>query len=430
MLKTRLTHLFSGQIAKATVRTTGVLVLRLLVQAGTLLIVARMLGAAHFGAFSGIVALAVLLGSLSTLGTHLVLLGEVSKEHLRRHAVLPYALPTTLLASGLLFLIYVPLGSWLLNQTGIGLEIILAIGAAELLLQPLITLASVEHQAHGHIARSQLLMTLPLGLRLLVATSLWATHPQNPLHFFAAGYLLATGLAVFFSVWHLPEPWPKILAWRLPTKDEIKQATSFAVNTLTALGPGEIDKALAVKLMPLNSAGLYSASIRIVSAAVLPIMAMLMTAMPRLFKIAAEENDNKIGLIKKIFNTTFLAGILLSGVAFILAPTIAVFFGKDFSSSSQIIRYATFLIPILALRMAAGTILMTQNKPLSRSGIELLGIITLSALAYILAPKYFITGMIMALLGSETVMAISGWLLVMRNLRQNKKIHKTQPTKQ
>ena len=61
-----------GPIARGTIRTSFVLGLRLLVQADMLLIVARMLGPHQFGAFAGVAALAVILGTLLTFGIHLV----------------------------------------------------------------------------------------------------------------------------------------------------------------------------------------------------------------------------------------------------------------------------------------------------------------------------------------------------------------------
>ncbi|MGH8403185.1 MAG: lipopolysaccharide biosynthesis protein, partial [Gammaproteobacteria bacterium] len=58
-----------GPIARGTIRTGIVLGLRLLVQAGTLLLVARLLGPREYGAFAGVAALAVMLGTLATFGT-------------------------------------------------------------------------------------------------------------------------------------------------------------------------------------------------------------------------------------------------------------------------------------------------------------------------------------------------------------------------
>ncbi|MDE2175848.1 MAG: oligosaccharide flippase family protein, partial [Betaproteobacteria bacterium] len=101
----------AGPIAGATLRTSAVLGLRLFAQACTLLLVARMLGPHNFGAFAGVAALAVMLGTLSTFGTHIVLLAEVSRDPQRRAGVLPFALSTTLICGSLLFALYLLLAT-------------------------------------------------------------------------------------------------------------------------------------------------------------------------------------------------------------------------------------------------------------------------------------------------------------------------------
>ena len=109
-----------GPIARSTLRTSAVLGLRLLIQAGTLLVIARMLGPDQYAAFAGIAALAVLLGTFSTFGTHLVLFAEVAKDPERRSHVLSYAVPTTLITGSILFFVYI--ASYLLFFQNIGLS--------------------------------------------------------------------------------------------------------------------------------------------------------------------------------------------------------------------------------------------------------------------------------------------------------------------
>ena len=89
--------MLNGPIARATIRTSFVLGLRLIVQAGTLLLVARMLGPEQFGAFAGVAALAMLLGVLASFGTTWILLSELTNSLKQRSPVLAYALPTTLI---------------------------------------------------------------------------------------------------------------------------------------------------------------------------------------------------------------------------------------------------------------------------------------------------------------------------------------------
>lgn len=409
-------RLFAGPVAKATVSTSGVLGLRLMVQAGTLLIVARILGAAGFGAYSGMAALAVLLGTLVTFGTHLVLLGEASKDPVHRHEVLPYALPTTLLMGGLLFVTYLILASWVMHQAGIGITIVLAIGAAELLLQPLIMLASTELQAHGYIARSQLLMTLPLGLRLLIAIGVWVIQPQEPLTLFALGYLLVTGLAVGVAVWHLPEPWPKIREWRFASKEELKQSAGYAVLNLTALGPSELDKTLAVKLMPLGAVGVYAVGTRIVGALVLPVMAMLLAALPRLFR-ESPSATNGSRLVHGLFWVALFYGVFAGLGLWLMSPFFAFLFGNSYQDLKQVLPLLALVVPGLTLRFAAGSILMSKGKPWRRVAFELLGMAVLVIFALLLVPVLPTSGMPLALAVAEWAMALSGWWLVLTTLR-------------
>lgn len=108
-------------IARSTLHTSIVLGLaRSLIQAGTLLIIARMLGPSQYAAFAGMAALAVLLGTFSTFGTHLVLFAEVAKDPKQRSHVLSYAVPTTLITGSILFFVYIT--SYLLFFQNIGLS--------------------------------------------------------------------------------------------------------------------------------------------------------------------------------------------------------------------------------------------------------------------------------------------------------------------
>src|SRR5690606_26276479 len=117
-----------GPIAQGALRTSLVLFVRLLVQAGALLLVARLLGSHEFGAFAAVAALAVLFGTMSTLGTHLVLLGQVSKDPRRSAEVLSYAVPTTVVCGSLLLIPYLVICFLAWHQAGIAFSVFIMIG--------------------------------------------------------------------------------------------------------------------------------------------------------------------------------------------------------------------------------------------------------------------------------------------------------------
>jgi O-antigen/teichoic acid export membrane protein len=401
-----------GPIARGTMRTTFVLGLRLPVQAGTLLLVARMLGPHQFGAFAGVAALAVLLGTLSTFGTHLVLLAEVSKNPARREKVLPYAVPTTLLTGCALLAIYLTVCVLALQDAGVSLRVLLLVGSAELLLQPLITLCASEQQGLGRIAWSQILTTLPMLLRLVAATVVFASDAGNPLDAYAWGYVLASLVALWVVLATLPASWPLPNKWRLPAPAVLQGAAGYAALNITAAGPAELDKTLAAKLLPLEAAGVYAAAARVVGAAIMPINAMTTSALPRLFREGQTRTKSTISLLRWMFGTSFAYGLLIAMALLAAAPLFDLIFGTKYRDIAHVIRWLCLATPGIALRRVAGSILMAVNRPWARFGFEASGLAVLTITSVFATAQLGAIGMPIALCASESVMAALGIFLV------------------
>lgn len=407
----------TGPIARGTIRTTFVLGLYLLVQAGTLLLVARMLGPHQFGAFAGIASLAVLLGSVATFGTHIVLLGEVAKEPTRRERVLAYAIPTTLACGGALLAAYLAGCILVLRIASIPWTALLAVGITELLLQPLFSLAVHEHQGIGRVARSQLLRLLPLVLRLAAAGSIVATHARNPLVAYAYLYPLLSLLALAASIRWFGPPWPSIRLWRLPRTTELREASGYAALAITASGPGELDKTLAAKLLPLDAAGLYSVGARIVAVTTLPINAMLVSALPRLFREGRDKPERTRHLLLWILGAAILYIVVITAILWIVAPAFQWIFGTKFHELGHTIRWLCLAAPGLALRMIAGTTMMALGRPWIRVGFEVAGIVVLIVTGLILTVRFGALGMPLALACSEWTMAAAGIALILGHVK-------------
>ncbi|MBN8947382.1 MAG: oligosaccharide flippase family protein [Rhodanobacter sp.] len=402
----------SGPIARGTIRTSFVLGLRLITQAGSLLIVARMLGPERFGAFAGIAALAVLLGTLSTFGTHLVLLGEVSRNPHSRNKVLRYAVPSTLLCGSTLLTIFLLTCSFVLHEAGIAFSVLLAIGIAEMWLQPLFTFPATEHLALGRIARSQLLATLPLALRLLAAASVALLHPTDLLTAYGYGYLLASLIALAVATVTMPGHWPRLKSWRLPTKGELYGTTGYAVLNVTAAGPTELDKTLATSLLLPSSAGVYAVGTRVIGAVTLPVIAMMLASLPRLFREGRDEPNRTARLLRWIFGAALAYSIALAVAVWLSAPVFVWLFGAKYQGLQDTIRWLTPVVPGMALRMAAGNVLMALGKPWMRVSFEITGLVILMVAALALITNLGAIGMTFALICSEWAMAIVGGALV------------------
>lgn len=397
-----------GPIARGTIRTTFVLGLRLFVQSGTLLIVARMLGPQQFGAFAGISALAVILGTLSTFGTHIVLIERVSLDHSTRRDILAYAIPTTMVCGGLLFGIYLLVALLALPEIGITSGMLVIIGITELLLQPLYSIPIAGRLAAGQVARSQSMHIFPLALRLVTAVSVFAWAPANPLAVYLVGYLVATLVALVFATATTPDCWPSIRHWRLPDRRELRHAGGYAASTFTSNGPGELDKTMAAKLLPLAAAGLYSAGARVIGAATLPVAAMMLSAVPRLFREGRAQPGRTARLLRWVFGSTLAYSLVLAGVLWLLAPFFGWIFGPRYHGLDNMVRWLCPAVPGLALRLVAGTVLVTLDKPWLRVGYEIVGLLVLALAAYFLSTRIGEVGMPVALALSEWVMAAIG----------------------
>lgn len=404
--------MLNGPIARATIRTSFVLGLRLLVQAGTLLLVARMLGPADYGAFAAIAALAVLMGTFATFGTHLVLLAEVSKNPDQRQPVLAYAVPTTLISGSALFLLYLATGQFWLASTSVPLQVMACIGLTETLLLPLYQLPATEELALEKTARSQLLVIFPLALRMAVAGIVMLLAPTQPLALFAWLYLATALLALVCMKAYKHDSWLRFKHWKLPSRAELKYSAGYATLSLTAAGPSELDKMLAVKLLPLGVSGLYAAASRVIGAATLPVTALLLSALPRLFRQAGEHSAQSQRLNRWIYLSVLTYGMALAGVLWLAAPAVQWLFGSQYHGMDSMLRWLCLAVPGLVLRMTVANELMTSNRPWLRAAFEVFGMATLAIAAFTLYPQFGAKGMALALAVSEWGMVLAGMVFI------------------
>lgn len=406
-----------GPIAKATLQTSFVLVVRLLLQAGTILLIARLLGSEQFGIFAGIASLAVILGAFSTFGTHLVFLADISKKLSKRINVLSYAVPTTILNGCILFLAYLLIVYILFGNHADYLLLIFCIGFAEIILMPLLLFPAAEQLAKERIAFSQIITIYPLFLRFFAVLGIMLCTNINILNALAYSYLVVAILSLLTVKLLNNEVWVNFKLWKKPSYIQLKESSGYAVLALTATAPTEFDKMLAAKLLPLGVSGVYVVASRIIGAATLPVIALLLSAMPRLFREG--RNQSKIvqknsNLSKWIFIFVFIYSIVLMICLFFLSPIFELLFGIDYLGLSEMLRWMSLIIPGLALRIAAGSILMTQNFPWFRAGFEAGGVFCMLITSYIFIQLFGYLGMVYAIACSEWFMAIVGILMVIR----------------
>jgi len=404
--------MLKGPIALGTIRISFVLGLRLLIQAGTLLLVARMLGPEEFGFFAGVTALAVLLGTLSTFGTNIVFFRELAKDSAVRNELLAYIIPTTLSVGFSLLVVYLLISVLFITSLGFSVLLLLFIGLADVLLQPLFGLLAIEHHARGRVARAQLLYNMPLALRMLVAGLVFYFQFSDALFVYSAGYLFASLLSVTIAFLFLADPWPSFGQWRLPIRAELADACGYAASNFAKSGPAELDKALALTLLPLEFAGVYAAASRVVGALTMPVTAMTLSALPRLFREGqAVRYGNKLLLL--MYGATVIYTTLLAFILWLLAPRLAGLFGVSFHGVAEVVSVLAFAVPAISLRLVSGNIIVALGRPWVRVGYELFGLVLLLVFSVALVSGLGYQGMPYAIVLSEWFMAVAGFALLL-----------------
>lgn len=408
-----------GPIAKSTLRTSLILSLRLLIQAGTLLLVARILGPTSFGVFTGIGALAVLLGAFSTFGTHIILLKDYSENKKKDSRVLSYAFPTTLIFGSILFLLFLGLNYIFLDNLNVSMLVLISIGVSDIILLPFFLLSTIYFLAIGRTAFSQFLGLIPLLFRFFSAFIIICLELEESLEYFSLFYLITTFLSVIGIWFFFPETIVNFNKWKLPKKKHLKKSFGYAVLNLTSLGPTELDKILAVKLLPLGISGIYVAGSRVIGAAVLPVIALLLSALPRLFRESKDEIKNK-KLISWIFISVVVYGFILMTLIFVFSAVVEKMFGTKYIGIAEMLIWLSFVVPGLALRIAIGNILMTMNQPWFRALLELIGVVVLGFVVFILF-TFFRGGVVslaLSLVISEWLMAVLGAFFILWKIKK------------
>jgi O-antigen/teichoic acid export membrane protein len=407
-----------GQLARSSLRTTAMLCLRVGTQAATLILLSRLLAPSVYGAYAAAASLAIVLGTLPSLGSGYILLSRASVDRTSVAETWRYAWPLTCILGTILTLAYIRLGTYVTRDSPVSHAALIFLGVAELVFTPMTMLLSFTMQGCEKVATSQFLQWLPFLLRALAALTCFRLAPSDRLSAFTLLQLLASivsfGAALITTTRHVTLRWRP----RLMTREELRLGGSYAAMYLIAYNPSELDKIAAVRSLGDHAAGIYTAGSRILGAFAMPITGLMLAVQPRLFRHTQDThlyNKRLIRIIAALSLGWGLAGIMVFAA---LHPLVPWLLGSNYAQTGQLLPWLAITLPFLTLRMAAGGILLSLGRPLERLLFELTGALILIAGICFLSPIYQTAGLITSVIASEFCMAIVGWWRIRQNLRR------------
>ena len=392
---------------------------------GSVVVAARVLGTADFGAYSTASAFAVLLSIIATLGMIPLLVREMAQAPDRAPALLAAAHAVKTVSNALMLALLFVLARYVLDYPAPVVVAALLLGVAYAVGAYVENLAAWFQAAERMHVWTQAsaafgLVTGGLGLLLVLWTRSLAWFCAAPI----AGQLAA-------------------LAWllaRLPA--EVRRGARVeaaeALRLVRALAPFaaafvaltvyyKVDVLLLARWRDAAEVGLYAAAYKFVDVAHALALVVAGAVYPRLSRAAAAVNaatrradadggarDGARGRASpslprsaaRLSEWMLLATVPAAGVVFLVrAPLTVAIYGAAYADAAAVLGWLAAVLPALMLNILAGYILGAAGRMGQVAGAYVLATLANVAANAVLIPRYGAPGAAMAMLGSELLLA-------------------------
>lgn len=315
--------------------------LRMALQAGYFVGLARVLGASDFGVFLAVLVIATGLAPFSGWGLGAILVLRTARSASAYPDSLYRFLITQLVTAPVLIGLLLVVVRWWVPEAPLGLVILVAL--SELVVFKWTEIAGQVFQGHERLSGTATLFAIAAFGRLLAVGAL--ALGRGDLVEWGFFYFMATLLTAVIAVWMT------IRTFGPPAREEGASAllglgTFFALGTASKAAYTDIDKAILLRLAGDATAGIYGAAYKIVSVAFAPVQALLGAAAARLFRGGAKGVRGSFEASKSILPAALALGLISSAVLFFAAPLVPLVLGADYEEASIVVRWLS-PVPLL-----------------------------------------------------------------------------------
>ncbi|APZ43970.1 oligosaccharide flippase family protein [Acidihalobacter ferrooxydans] len=341
-----------GKLAKGTLAMTAGLGLRTLGQAAVFLIVARVLGVEAYGAYSAVLALAMVLGWFVGMGVSGVMLRDTARDAQvfeqawgRTLAALWITAPPALLLYGAL--------AWLLLPADIHWDVVMGFGVAEILFARVGHAAMQAYQGHERMGRAARMHLAPIVPRVaailpLVIGVVWLRAP-DPLFLWSVLYLIAAALAAVYALARLRQDFGLAFTpvWQGLGR-AMRDGWPYALGSASGKVYVDIDKLMLARLGGLEAAGVYSAAYRFVDMAAIPLAGLYGASVARFFRAGEQGVGSAARYALKLLPVPLAYAALTGAVFFVSADLLPWLLGADYAGAAEALRWLAWL-PLLSV---------------------------------------------------------------------------------
>lgn len=408
-----------GRLAWNTAHAGGWNAIRALLQAGSLILMARAFGAEGYGALAGSVALYITFAQFAGLGTGVALVRHLSREG-DLHGKLLATQRAYLFTSIALFLIVWPASVWLLGNT-LAASVLACLAAAEMIVAPTLLPLAYRYQAEERMSLAGSILTIAPLARIISLVAI-VTSGQHSIAAFAMIYLGCLIIAVAMTVWRL---WPRqhdSIRHHHPLMATIRAGLPYVISSVTGTANAELDKTIMLRVAGSVVSGHYAAASRVMQAALFPVNSLVLGTAPRWF--SRSRTEGPLAGSGWLFGATLLYSLPAAIAIWILAPLLPLILGGDFEDSVGLLRLLSPVIVTNALRQVVAMLLTTGDLQTARVQIESGAVIAALVAMLVLVPAFSAVGAVIALIGSDIVVVTLGLRALMHHNKRHTQLHR------
>lgn len=395
----------------------GSSMLRLAIQLGQFVLVARALGPTDYGLFAGLVGLCASLSAIAGWGAGTLYVRDVAKQGLEHDmGLLARSLwmfvPSSVLLAG------ATVAGVALLSNGMDLASIVAIIAADLIFGAFTQVVIRMLLAGDNFNRVAIAEFSFSGTRLLAAAIFFLAglhSAQAWADFYLGASIVSAGISLVLM--HGRQALFTRPTWR---GGEFRDGFAFAWGQGAQQARRNLDKPLALVALGPELAGVFAAASRFVEAALLPMFSMLRVTQRRFFAAAADG----WGEIRRFLLTMLplVAGMGLAlAVALVgLAFTVQWLLGPQYAGTAPILVALALLPGLNGAAAVASDALSARNRQSVRLFVETAGCGLKALLCLALGAAFGMPGFLAGLIATDVIVAI---VLLTMALR-----HRAEPT--
>ena len=410
-IKTKIAQFASKSLFKDTSWLLFARLINVLVQATYFIILARTLGAEHYGSFIGITALASLLFPFISLGSDDILVKEVSVNP----TVFPSYWGNTLLIlliNSISVTMLLLLLSRIIFPDDISLITVAFLLIADLLGLGLQEASNKSMRSIGLVDKAAVLIVLnTVGKLLAVLCLIVFINDSNILAnvnveswsilYFVSS--ISVGLLAILATNKMVGK-PRLNLSRI--RSDLAQGIYFSIGMSANNINNNIDKTMLTSMATLDATGVYGSAYRFINIGDVPMIAMFNASYPKFFQQGALGWESCLNFARKLLPIILIYGVASFAAFQVFAPIVPQILGAEYQDAVSTLRWLAPLPLISALQLLIANTLTGLDHQRTRSIIQILAAVTNIALNIWLIPIYGLYGAIWATLASDIIRTI------------------------